>query len=426
MNQEIPNTNICPSPQKLADFVNGRISFSDLSEIEIHIENCSHCSAQLSGAPSDSLVKRIESAKLNDLPDGSAKFICKPFELGPDSRYQIIEELGEGGMGQVFKARHKIMKRTVAIKTIRPELMNNTEAIQRFAKEARAAARLSHPNIVSAFDAEQEGDMHFLVMEYVDGESLNRLVNRSGPLDARTAASLIRQAALGLQHASERGMVHRDIKPQNLMLAADGTVKILDFGLSKFRRELAHVELSDTVAEESIQALTLRNTQMGTVGYVSPEQARDASSVDIRSDIYSLGCTFFFLLTNRAPFCGLPPDDLKSVPDISRFRNDLPAGFAEILDRMMQVDPENRFQHPEEIVVALDAIDFESLASDSASRPDKSSKSNGASLMMSSHRIGLRTVLAQLSNYKHALIGIALGLALAALVGWLFLKFFGV
>ena len=426
MNQELPNSNDCPSPKMLADFVNGRISFSDLSDIEIHIENCSHCSAQLSGTPSDSLVKRIESAKLHELPGGSANFMGKPFELGPDSRYQIIEELGAGGMGQVFKARHKIMKRTVAIKTIRPELMNNTEAVQRFAKEARAAARLSHPNIVSAFDAEQEGDLHFLVMEYVDGESLNRLVNRSGPLDAQTAAGFIRQAAMGLQHASERGMVHRDIKPHNLMRAADGTVKILDFGLSKFRREHSKFDITDSLTDESILTLTLRNTPLGTEGYVSPEQARDASSVDIRSDIYSLGCTLFFLLTNRAPFFGLPPDDPKSVPDIRRFRNDLPAGFAELLERMIQVHPENRFQHPEEIVVALNAIDFESLASDAASRRIKSSKSNAASPQMSSHAYGLRATLSQITRYKYQLIGITLGLALAALVGWLFLKFYGV
>ncbi len=353
MNQAQPDRSSCLSDQELNDFVNGRIAFARLSDIELHLESCGRCSSRLGGAADDSLVKRLSQIEYSASVEGPETAGGKPFELGPDSRYELQAELGSGGMGQVFRARHKFMKRTVAIKTIRPELINHPEAVRRFAKEARAAARLSHPNIVSAFDAEREGDLHFLVMEFVDGEGLGAIVTRQGPLDAAVATDYIRQAALGLEHAAEQGMVHRDIKPQNLMLTSDGVVKILDFGLSKFRRPPTESDEPDSVTDETV--LTMNDTRLGTEGFIAPEQARDARSADIRSDIYSLGCTYFFLLTNRAPFFGMPPDQPAAVPDVTRFRHDLDPGLAEILNRMMQPDPDRRFQRPVELVAALDA-----------------------------------------------------------------------
>ncbi len=344
----------CPSDRELNDFANGRIAFSRLSDIELHLETCGRCSARLAAAPADTLVRRLSHFEYSELPAGHRLASTRPFDLGPDSRYELLAELGQGGMGQVFKARHKLMKRIVALKTIRPELINHPEAVRRFAKEARAAARLSHPNIVSAFDAEQEGDLHFLVMEYVDGEGLNRIVNRNGPLDAATATNYIRQAALGLEHACQQGMVHRDIKPQNLMLTGDGVVKILDFGLSKFRRQVADPDELDSATDETV--LTLNNTRLGTEGYIAPEQARDARSADIRSDIYSLGCTLFFLLTNRAPFFGLPPDDPAATPDVTLFRQDLDPALAGLLGQMMNPDPNQRLQTPAEVIQAIDTL----------------------------------------------------------------------
>ncbi|MGI9516334.1 MAG: serine/threonine-protein kinase [Pirellulaceae bacterium] len=344
----------CPGNRQLTDFINGRLPVGVASSIEMHLENCDNCTQRLAELPGDALVQRL--SKIEFVEGQSVRTSEDPFVLGDESRYELLAELGEGGMGQVFKARHKMMKRTVALKTIRAELINHPEAVKRFAKEARAAARLSHPNIVTAYDAEQVGDLHMLVMEFVEGEGLNLLVNRSGPLPVAAAVDYICQAAEGLQHAHERKMVHRDIKPQNLMLASDGTVKILDFGLSKFRRDLESGE-NDSVSDETL--LTLRNTSLGTEGFIAPEQAADARSVDIRSDIYSLGCTLFFLLTNRPPWFGTPPDEVTAVPDVRRFRRDLPPELIDVMERMMHHDPERRFETPQEVVDALRAIELD-------------------------------------------------------------------
>ena len=347
----------CPTLEELSLFVNGQVSPDRLLFIGEHLDECAQCSDALAkGLPGtrDGLVARL--SKINFVAGQKGpRTSGDPFELTDDSRYELLEELGEGGMGQVFKARHKLMKRTVALKTIRPELINHPEAVKRFAKEARAAARLSHNNIVTAFDAEQCGDLHMLVMEFVEGESINMLVNKCGPLPFQQVVEYTIQAADGLQHAHECKMVHRDIKPQNLMLDKDGVIKILDFGLSKFRRDLESGE-DDFISEDTL--LTLINTSMGTEGFIAPEQAAYARSVDTRSDIYSLGCTMFFMLTNRPPYFGTPPDDPQAVPDVTRFRDDLPAGLPEILEKMMAPSPDERFATPSEVADALRAVDL--------------------------------------------------------------------
>jgi len=331
----------CPTKLELADFLNGRIVDDRFQELADHIENCDRCAQRMAAeTPTDSLVQKLHRIEYVEGLKGP-RVSGDPFTLDDNFRYELLAELSEGGMGQVFKARHKVMKRVVALKTIRPELINHPEAVARFAKEARAAARLSHPNIVTAFDAEQCGELHMLVMEYVDGESLFHLVNRCGPLAVEQAVDYAQQIAAGLQHAHERKMIHRDIKPQNLMVSEGQVVKILDFGLSKFRQDLESGE-TDSVADETI--LTLKNTSMGTEGYIAPEQAADASSVDIRSDIYSLGCTLFFMLTNRPPYFGTPPNDPGGLPDVTRFRNDLPVDLPGVLEKMMAIDPACRYE----------------------------------------------------------------------------------
>jgi tRNA A-37 threonylcarbamoyl transferase component Bud32 len=209
--------------------------------------------------------------------------------LGP---YLLLERLGAGGMGQVFKARHRLMKRLVALKVIRKDRLADPEAVARFQREIRAAAQLSHPNIVIAHDAAQVGDTHFLVMEYVEGTDLARLVKQQGPLPVAQACDYVRQAALGLQHAHERGLVHRDVKPANLLLTRSGVVKVLDVGLARL-----HPAGGETVAE-----VTHEGAVMGTPDYIAPEQACESHTVDIRADIYSLGCTLYHLLTGRCRF----------------------------------------------------------------------------------------------------------------------------
>ena len=215
-----------------------------------------------------------------------------PEELNDHPRYRVVAALGAGGMGAVYRAEHRLMDRPVALKVIRGDLLGNEAMVERFRREVKSAARLaSHPNIVAAYDAEQAGETHMLVMEFVEGTDLARLVDRRGPLPVGEACEYVRQAALGLQHAFEDGMVHRDIKPQNLMRTTRGQIKILDFGLARFASEVA-----------THAGVTAEGMILGSADYIAPEQIDDPHAADIRADIYSLGCTLYFLLAGRPPF----------------------------------------------------------------------------------------------------------------------------
>lgn len=289
--------------------------------------------------------------------------------LGP---YLLLERMGEGGMGTVFKARHAKLGRLVCLKLMRKERLANPLAIRRFHREIRAAAQLVHPNIVRAFDADEVGGHHFFVMEYVEGIDLSKLVRERGPLPFAQACDYLRQAALGLQHAADCGMVHRDIKPANLLLTqggrtsgdgsgsassvklgGPGIVKILDMGLA---RVTAGVESEDSTA------LTQEGSIMGTPDYIAPEQARSASAVDIRADLYSLGCTFYFLLTGTVPFPGgsLTEKLLRHQMDTPRspceLKPELPRAAEDVLRRLMAKRPEDRFQTPAELAAALQDV----------------------------------------------------------------------
>lgn len=263
--------------------------------------------------------------------------------------YILLERLGQGGMGQVYKARHQVMNRVVALKVIRDERLGNSEAVARFRREIQATAQLAHTHIVLAHDAGQVGNQHFLVMEFIEGLDLSRLIQKTGPLPVAQACDYVRQAALGLQHAHERGLVHRDIKPSNLLVSADGVVKVLDLGLA--RPLPAQVQGNND--------LTRTGAVVGTPDFLAPEQARDAHFVDIRADIYSLGCTLYFLLAGRPPF---PESSLTqkllwhqhdAPASLSGLRTDIPAEVIAIVQRMLAKDPAARLQTPAAVAVAL-------------------------------------------------------------------------
>jgi len=276
--------------------------------------------------------------------------------------YVLLELLGEGGMGQVFKARNWKLGQIVALKLIRKERLTNPDAIKRFYREIRAAAQLEHPNIVRAFDAAEVDGTHLFVMEFAEGTDLYKVVSTQGPLDVRRACGYIRQAALGLQHAHERGLVHRDIKPHNLLLArgegreagkSDPVIKILDMGLARIDAEADDGHLS---------TMTQQGTVMGTPDYIAPEQCLDAHAVDIRADLYSLGCTMYFLLAGRTPFKGgtlveklLKHQQLPATP-LGELRGDVPLAVDGLVAKLMAKRPEERYQTPAELAQALKEV----------------------------------------------------------------------
>jgi molecular chaperone DnaK (HSP70) len=258
--------------------------------------------------------------------------------------YALLGRIGAGGMGRVFKAQHRRMDRLVALKILSKKQMGNPDSVLRFHQEMKAAAKLIHPNIVTAFDAGEQGGIHYLVMEYVDGLSLNQVIKNHGPLPYEKAVDSILQAARGLSFSHSCGMIHRDIKPSNLIQDAEGTVKILDMGT-------ARIGTDEPVAD----GLTVEGMIMGTINYMAPEQARDASKADHRSDIYSLGCTLFFLLTGRSLYKGKVVETLmahaqKPIPSLREHCDDVPLWLEEVYTRMVAKKPEDRYQSVEEMI----------------------------------------------------------------------------
>lgn len=267
-------------------------------------------------------------------------------------RYKVLEKIGEGGMGAVYKAEHKLMGRAVAIKVMASRWVADGDAVERFRREVRLAARLNHPNIVTAHDADEVDGLQCLVMEYVDGRSLHRLVTTDGPVAVPLACRLVAQTAQGLHHAFEQGMVHRDIKPHNLMLTPAGQVKILDFGLARLTL--------DAAAGDADAGLTGPQDIIGTPDYLAPEQARNSSAVDHRTDLYGLGCTLFFLLAGHPPFNkGSSRDRMfahleQQPPPLATVRPDAPPGLQTVLDRLLAKSPAARYQTATELVAALE------------------------------------------------------------------------
>lgn len=269
----------------------------------------------------------------------------KRFSIG---KYKVLERLGAGGMGQVFLCEHKLMRRRVAVKVLPTAKAAEESSLKRFHREAQAIAAVDHPNIVRAYDIDQDDNLHFLVMEYVDGTNLQDLVKKFGPLDVLRACHYIYGSAVGLQHAHEIGLVHRDIKPGNILLDRSGVVKILDLGLARFFNDS-----DDNITKQYDENI------LGTADYLSPEQAEDSHTVDIRSDIYSLGATFYFLLTGSQPFPdGTIPQKLiwhrsREPKPIRSIRPEVPEEVAAVVTKMMAKKPEDRYQTPAGVMEAL-------------------------------------------------------------------------
>lgn len=285
---------------------------------------------------------------------GTASMGEVPEQIGS---YVIREMIGSGGMGQVFLAEHKRMQRVVAIKMLPVERMADEVAVERFYEEVRAASRLMHPNIVTAFDADEVNGMHYLAMEYVDGKTLTEIVSEKGPFSVGETAAVIRQSALGLLHAHRAGIVHRDVKPSNLMRAADGTVKVLDLGLAQISSASLVTEKKDVIEGDGNKAKT-RGRLTGTLPFMSPEQLEDSNTTDSRTDIYSLGATMYFLLTGQPPYTGEFLDLVYGhrhgeIPDLMQVRDDVDMKFANIFNRMMAKDRSERYASLDEVIDEL-------------------------------------------------------------------------
>jgi hypothetical protein len=270
--------------------------------------------------------------------------------------YVILDKLGRGGMGLVLRAQHRRMKRIVALKVLPPSYARNQAAVQRFHREAEAVARLGHPNIVAALDASEYGGLHFLAMEYVDGTDLAGLVRAQGPLAVDRAIECVTQAARGLGAAHAEGIYHRDIKPSNLILDTGGRVKILDLGLARFESQ------ADLLGSaEADPSLTRPGDLMGTVAFMSPEQAYNAQDADHRSDIYSLGCTLYFLLTARPPYSGVTPMACllahreQPIPSLRAVRPEAPQRLDLVLGRMLAKSPEDRHPSTDAVIADLES-----------------------------------------------------------------------
>ena len=387
----------CPPDLVLADYGLGKLDAASSETISQHLETCVDCRQRVASLSADSFVARLRNVPGHDAPPGQApqridhtfvagesagaggadtsrdqpqrgaparkaaapgspvvasgSVISAPPELTNHPDYEILKELGRGGMGVVYLARNRMMDRLEVLKVVNKALLDRPEALERFQQEIRSAARLAHTNIVAAYSVLRPGDLLVFAMEYVRGQDLSQVVKARGQLPVAHAAFYAHQVALGLQHAHEKGMVHRDIKPNNLMLAVEGKkhiVKILDFGLSK------------ATSEKGAEAgLTKSGQILGTPDYVAPEQTLAAQNADIRADIYSLGCTLYHLLSGGPPFqesslyAILEAHQKRAPRSLNLVRPDVPVELAAVVAKMMAKGRSKRYQTPAEVARAL-------------------------------------------------------------------------
>jgi tRNA A-37 threonylcarbamoyl transferase component Bud32 len=361
----------------LLSFSWGTLDDATAEEVCRHLDTCHDCCRHVAELTNDPFLERLRAAlstpssaaeatplpealeteapatRLPDSPSGAESLTVAglPPELRDHPEYDVERELGRGGMGVVYLATNKLMQRREVLKVMKQSLVDEASVAERFLREIRAGGQLRHPNIVTTYTAFHAGELMVLAMEYVEGEDLAKLIRVRGPLPVAEACSYARHGALGLQHAFERHVVHRDIKPENLILSSkdgDRIVKILDMGLAK------------AVQPEKVDySLTGSGRVLGSPWYMAPEQTEDAAAVDIRADVYSLGCTLYFLLTGGPPFPAkglyevLHAHRTQQAPSLCKVRPDVPAKLAAVVDRMMAKSPAKRYQTPAEVARAL-------------------------------------------------------------------------
>ena len=373
----------CPTREELTSYALGKISEADGEAISRHLETCDRCESALSevegstdrlidlcrqpapldrysqeAACHDAITRAIAlgggfEEATDDTPAETATEEAEEEEpiLGQMGDYKLVEELSHGGMGTVYRAVHVRLEREVALKVLPKGRNTDQRAVARFEREMAAVGKLDHPHIVRATDAGEVEGVQYLAMELIDGFDLTELVDYLGALGVADSCEIIRQAALGLQCAYEQGLVHRDIKPSNVMVTGAGIAKILDLGLARF-----HIDKQSNVE------LTTAGQPMGTADYMAPEQVADTHSVDIRADIYSLGCTFYKILAGQPPFGGVQYSSSfdkmmahrkEAPPPIQEFRPDLPKKVVAVLEQMLAKDPDERFQKPIDLAESL-------------------------------------------------------------------------
>ena len=358
----------CPTKNRLREFLEGSVADADADQISDHVEDCQTCDLVLStleseqsdllkelreGIRTESLLQEPEFEKLRNTARFSQADTTASADVDEHPQtgkrlrdYRLVKKIGEGGMGTVYQAFHVHLAKHVALKILPSDKLRSKQSVARFRQEMRAVGQVNHPNVVSASDAGTIDGQHFLVMELVQGADLARIIHDRGPLKVADACEIVRQAAIGLQHAHDNGLVHRDVKPSNIMLALNGSVKLLDLGLAG----LNNSEFESTANVVVTDRLTSVGQIMGTLDYMAPEQITASPEVDGRADIYALGATLFQLLTGRTP-CGdrseETPQRIEAVLhkpplDIRALRNDVPEELCTLLLKMLAKKPEDR------------------------------------------------------------------------------------
>ncbi|MEM9367310.1 MAG: protein kinase [Planctomycetota bacterium] len=368
----------CPTDSELSEYALGKLAGERSRLIEVQLDRCAQCQERLQQIDDreDSLVSSLRCEPIESSSDAVIEAMVEDFTLKTRisgqpiqafrdtdplenrllGRYQLHDLIGRGGMGSVLRATHVELEKEVAVKVLSDDQMRNADAVARFRREMKLLGKLSHPNVVNASDAGVEDGVCFLAMELIDGLDLSKVVMRSGPLRIADTCEVVRQVAVGLQHAHEHGLVHRDMKPSNIMLTRSGRVKVMDLGLARLTQ-------GETESAGASHGLTLSGQIMGTVDYMSPEQVANSHAADIRTDIYSMGATLYRLLTGRFPFGDDRFDSVlsklsalatKDALRVSSFRADIPASLEAIVHRCLAKDPEARFAEPHELAKALE------------------------------------------------------------------------
>lgn len=272
--------------------------------------------------------------------------------------YVVLDKIGSGGMGKVYKARHRQENRLAALKVLLPHAMKSPKSVNRFFREVEVATKLSHSNVVAAYGSGEAHGTHFLAMEFVDGQDLSSYVDQHGPLDVSLAVTVTLHAARGLDYAHRLGIVHRDVKPANLLLNSERVVKILDLGLARIFDE----EADPSTSGIGQNVLTTEGEIMGTADYMAPEQSQDTHAADPRADVYSLGCTLYRLLAGSIPYPAettvmkIMAHHDRPIPSLQAARPEVPAWLDEVYQQMMQKNPAERTQTMAEVIAAFEAV----------------------------------------------------------------------